>query len=65
MGVSIYLVLLAYNCLDNYNEKTNKDMVHITENLDKYDILGILNYLNTHHFTFDDSYVKKKKGNLQ
>lgn len=60
----LFGTLLSYNCLDNYNEKTNKDMVRITENLDKYDVLGIIDYLNTHNFTFDDSYVKKKKGNL-
>lgn len=60
----LFGTLLAYNCLDNYNEKTNKDMVHITENLDKYDILGILNYLNTHDFTLDNNCIKKKKCNL-
>lgn len=56
--------MLAYNCLDNYNEKTNKDMVYITENLDKYDILDILNCLNDGDFTLDNNCIKKKKGSL-
>lgn len=52
--------MLAYKTLDNYDDKTNKSMVHITENLDKLDTSVIITCLNDNP-TLDNQNVKKKK----